>query len=79
MIPIWSEPTSIRKEFPHTVENCVFCQKPTRTWHENTNNPVCSVCAKSHKVADIPVDHGQLIRRNKRKGLFDREDSFRIK
>ena len=79
MIPIWTEPTSITREFPLVSENCVFCGHPTRTWHENTNNPVCSVCAASHKVSDIKVDHGAMIRKAKRKGTFDREDSVRVR
>ena len=47
-------------------EKCHFCRETTTTWHENTNNPVCASCAKTHKVAELP-DFGQLIRKNKRK------------
>lgn len=77
MIPVWTEPTSITKEFPGISEDCIFCQKPTRTWHENTNNPVCVECAKIFKVSDIKEDHGKFIRKKKRNGTFDREDSIR--
>jgi len=77
MIPIYTESTSTVKEWSHVVERCVFCGLPTRTWHENTNNPVCKECAKTKKVGDIPEDHGQLVRRLKRNGKFDREDLVR--
>lgn len=77
MIPIWTEPASIKKEFGHLVENCILCRKPTETWHENTNNPICVECAKAHKVSDIENDWGEEIRRRKRLGTFDREDSVR--
>jgi len=77
MIPIWNEPTSIQKAFPHTVEKCIFCNTPTRTWHENTNNPICIHCAKIYKVSDIEKDYGVNIRKRKRNGTFNREDSTR--
>lgn len=77
MIPVYTESTSIQNEFPHIVENCVFCKTPTRTWHENTNNPCCVKCAATHKVSDFKDDHGKRIRAAKRKGTFDREDSKR--
>lgn len=77
MIPLYDEPTSIKNEFPRIVEKCVFCNTPTRTWHENTNSCICIKCASKYKVKDIPVDNGQTIRKKKRLGLFDREDSTR--
>ena len=79
MIPVYTEPTSIREMFPmpDQVEKCVFCATPTRTWHENTNNPCCVKCAAARKVSDFPKDWGKQVRRAKRKGAFDREDSKR--
>lgn len=77
MIPLWTEPASIKKEFGNLVEDCIFCRKPTRTWHENTNNPICVECAETHKVSDIENDWGEEIRCRKRLGTFDREDSVR--
>jgi hypothetical protein len=77
MIPVWNESSSTMNEFPTIIERCVFCQKKTRTWHENTNNPVCVSCAKIKKVSDIPEDHGVNTRKRKRLGTFDREDSTR--
>ena len=77
MIPVWTEPTSLIKEFGALIEKCIFCNKPTRTWHENTNNPVCVECAKIKKVSDIKEDYGASIRKQKREGTFDREDSVR--
>ena len=53
-------------EGTHVYENCHFCKKKTKMWHENTNNPVCRSCAKKHKVAELP-DFGQNIRRAKRR------------
>jgi hypothetical protein len=77
MIPVWTESTACKKEFPNIKEKCFFCENPTDTWHENTNQPVCVDCAKTKKVSDITEDHGQVIRRKKREGTFDREDSVR--
>ncbi len=77
MIPVWTEPKSIKEEFGTLIENCIFCENPTQTWHENTNNPICVKCAKSHKISDIKNDWGSRIRKNKRAGTFDREDSVR--
>ena len=77
MIPVWTECTGTREAFPHIFENCIFCEKPTDTWHENTNNPVCVTCAGDHKVADITEDWGSRIRYMKRIGTFDRNDSVR--
>ena len=34
-------------------ENCVFCNKPTDTWHLDTNQPVCRDCANIHDVKEI--------------------------
>ena len=77
MIPVWTEDSKITKEFGSLIEVCVFCRKGTRTWHENTNNPVCLQCAETHKVSDIPEDWGEKIRARKRAGTFDRGDSTR--
>jgi len=77
MIPVWTEPTSTRNEFPKIIEQCVFCDTPTRTWHENTNNPICVNCASIRKVSEIPEDYGSRVRHNKLVGKFDREDSVR--
>ncbi len=77
MIPVWKESTRLQKEFRGLIEKCIFCDTPTRTWHENTNNPVCVKCAKVKKVSDIKEDWGKLIRKQKRNGTFDREDLVR--
>ena len=74
MIPVYTEISELKNEIS---ERCVFCNKSTRTWHENTNNPVCIDCAKIYKVSDIKEDHGRIIRRLKRQGKFDRKDSVR--
>ena len=83
MIPVWTEDLEYQLEIcrgfgiPYIKEKCVFCDKPTDTWHENTNNPVCVDCAKTHKVSDIKEDWGSRIRARKRKGTFDRGNSVR--
>jgi len=64
-IPIKKEPKDITNLFG-CIEVCHFCKKRTLYWHENTNNPVCPICAKKHKVAELP-DFGQRIRANKHK------------
>jgi len=46
-------------------EKCYFCSSTCITWHENTNNPVCTKCAKIHEVKELP-DFGQIVRKNKR-------------
>ena len=61
----------------HDVLTVSLGNFPEIAWHENTNNPICVSCAKTHKVSDIKKDFGQLIRRQKRKGTFNREDSVR--
>lgn len=63
-IPVTHE--GAEKSFGGTVEKCHFCEAPTRSWHENTNNPVCPDCAKQHKVAELP-DWGRKIRALKRR------------
>lgn len=65
-IPLIREPSELIKDSGGVCEVCLFCRQFTRYWHENTNNPVCPVCAKTHKVAELP-DHGQSVRRMKRK------------
>ncbi len=77
MIPVWTESSSGLGFLSKLVEKCVFCAEPTRTWHENTNSPICITCAGKHKVSEIPEDHGSLIRKEKREGAFDRGDSKR--
>lgn len=52
MIPIKKEPAELYKEFK-CHEECCFCEQPTDTWHEKTNNPVCEDCARKHKVAEL--------------------------
>ena len=45
MIPTKKEPDELLRE-RFGLEGCYFCRTPTNMWHENTNNPVCEVCAK---------------------------------
>jgi len=52
--------------FRHIAEQCLFCGKQTRYWHEPTNNPVCVTCSNVHRVAELP-DHGLVYRREMRK------------
>jgi len=63
-IPLMKEPVDMGCSW--VIESCHFCNLPTRYWHINTNNPCCPVCAKKHKVAELP-DYGQGIRAAKRK------------
>lgn len=65
-IPIKQEPDQEVAGFGGILEQCHFCKKQTRYWHENTNNPVCPACAKTHRVAELP-DWGKAIRASKRK------------
>lgn len=65
-IPIKREDDETIASFGGIVEQCHFCGNKTRYWHENTNNPVCQSCSKTHKVAELP-DWGKVIRANKRK------------
>lgn len=66
-IPLKKEPDSEASQYFGIIESCHFCNRPTRYWHENTNNPVCQECAKTHRVNELP-DFGQRIRAMKRKG-----------
>jgi len=50
-IPIKEEPKDLH-ELPSEV--CYFCQKNTRYWHLKTNNPVCPMCSKIHRVIQLP-------------------------
>lgn len=80
MIPLWNEDSVDAKNWASigaAYERCVFCSKAANTWHENTNNPICTSCAKVKKVSEIPEDHGQRIRANKRSGKFSRGDATR--
>lgn len=51
-IPIGKEPAEMY-ETTHVYENCVFCNKPTDTWHDATNNPVCADCSTKHAVSEL--------------------------
>ena len=64
-IPVKKEPEDLYDNLG-VYERCHFGGKPTKYWHENTNNPVCKSCAKKHKVSELP-GHGKRIRANKRK------------
>lgn len=52
MIKVEQEPegTSLERM---GFERCVFCKKTTTYWHIRTNNPVCKLCSKKHKVAEL--------------------------
>jgi len=76
MIPVYHEEPEAILQF-QIYELCIFCNNSTDTWHENTNNPVCIGCAKTHKVSDILEDHGQNIRKMKRLGTFERGSSIK--
>lgn len=52
-IPLRKEDPELFEEFG-VHENCYFCNSKTDMWHNNTNNPVCPKCAKTHKVAELP-------------------------
>ena len=56
MIPIHKEPKEFYEE-THVYEHCYFCNKPTDTWHNGTNQPVCKKCAKTHKVSELQKSH----------------------
>jgi hypothetical protein len=49
MIPLIKEPEEFYKN-THVYEHCFFCNEPTDTWHEKTNQPVCKKCSKKFKV-----------------------------
>jgi hypothetical protein len=57
MIPIVKEDKDMY-ENTKVYENCVFCDHPTDTWHERTNNPVCSLCSKAHKAEELGKNVG---------------------
>ena len=48
-IPVKKEP----KMTPFGFEKCVFCGQTTVYWHLKTNNPICKLCAKIHKVCEL--------------------------
>ena len=52
MIPIHKEPKSFYEE-THLYERCYFCNKPTDTWHHETNKPVCEKCSKIHNISEL--------------------------
>lgn len=56
MIPIYKEPKKMFREFG-VYEHCYFCNNPTDTWHNGTNQPVCKECAKTHKVSELVKSH----------------------
>ncbi|MFK5948094.1 MAG: hypothetical protein QM500_04920 [Methylococcales bacterium] len=64
-IPLVKEPEEFASHFWGAVESCFFCKEETKHWHENTNNPVCPCCSKTHTVSELP-DFGQKIRQQKR-------------
>lgn len=66
MIKVEEESAEVRKAFRGLVENCHFCNKPTRFWNTYTNNPVCQPCAKVHDISELP-DYGAEIRKRKPK------------
>lgn len=55
-IPIEKESKELYKE-THCYEQCYFCKKETDTWHMGTNQPVCPLCSKEHKVSELPKAH----------------------
>ena len=70
-IPLRRESDEEIREAMGIIEGCHFCDKRTRHWHHNTNNPVCEDCAKIHKVAELP-DYGKMVRK------LDREERNRV-
>lgn len=52
-IPIKEEPAEMYSA-THVYEKCFFCGTNTSTWHEPTNQPVCSICSKKHDVGELP-------------------------
>lgn len=62
-IPLVKEPDDVCFG---VIEVCHFCRNGTRYWHQNTNNPVCTDCAKTHKVGELP-DYGKIIRAARRR------------
>ena len=52
MIPVVEEPED---EWLRGIERCYFCKERTTTWHLRTNQPVCKCCARTHKVAEVPL------------------------
>ncbi len=56
MILIHKEPKEFYEE-THVYERCYFCNEPTDTWHNGTNQPVCKKCAKTHKVSELQKSH----------------------
>ena len=52
MITVHLESPAIRREFPHTLENCHFCRAPTGYWHD-WHTPVCKGCAVTHNPEDL--------------------------
>ena len=57
MIPLVKESKNYFSEF-HVYENCYFkCGNKTKYWHWRTNQPICKVCAKNHKVSEVEKCH----------------------
>lgn len=55
MIQVKKEPKEVYETFG-VYENCKFCGGNTNTWHEETNTPICTDCAKTHSESDLIKD-----------------------
>lgn len=51
--PVKKEPDDLANEVGGVVENCFFCNRQTKYWHEKTNNPVCPECSTSHNESEL--------------------------
>lgn len=56
MIPIYKEPDDMYLN-TRVYERCYFCNNPTDTWHNGTNQPVCEKCSKVHQVYELKKAH----------------------
>ena len=72
-IPLVEEPKEFYEE-THIYERCVFCNSSTKYWNEYSNNPVCQICAKSHKVAELE-DHGKPLRNKRRREKYKNKEN----
>lgn len=52
MIPIKEEPKDMY-ENTGVYEQCTFCNRQTKMWHEESNNPVCETCADKYTVEEL--------------------------
>jgi hypothetical protein len=66
MIPIEKEPDDWYLSL-RVYERCYFCNNPTDTWHNGTNQPVCEKCSKKHKVSELKKSHPEYkpVKKNK--------------